>query len=98
MITTNEYVTILERYGIEVRHGTHGVIENVMVCFFQENDGYVILWDDIRYDKEGEFTNFANTCDLYEEVEGFEKAVNELVKKYKTLKIQQKLEKLKKDF
>ena len=98
MITTNEYVTILEDHGIEVRHGTHGMIEDVMVCFFQTNDEYVILWDDIGYDKEGEFTNFVNTCECYEDKELFIKALEDLKQKYKLLKIQQKMGKIDKDF
>lgn len=98
MISKNEYKTILEDYGIEVRHGTHGMIEDVMVCFFQENDRYVILWDDIGYDEEGEFTNFANSCECYAEKDKFIEGIEKLKCKYKSLKIQEKLDKIEKDF
>lgn len=98
MITANEYKTILEDHGISVRFGTNGMIEDVMVCFFQENDGYVILWDDIGYDEDGEFTNFANSCECYAEKDKFIEAIEKLMMKYKTLKIQEKLNKIEKDF
>lgn len=98
MISTKEYKDILERYGVEVRHGTHGMIEDVMVSYYQEKSGDVILWDDIGYDKEGDFTNFANTCECYEDKDKFIKALEDLKQKYKLLKFQQKIRSIEKDF
>lgn len=100
MIGTNEYKATLERYGVEVKIYNDGVvsgnIEGEMISVWNTG-GWAMMWSDIGFEN-GKFKDFHSTCDLYEEIEGFEKAVNELVKKYKTLKIQQKLEKLKKDF
>ena len=98
MISTKEYKDILERYGIEVRHGTHGVIDEVMVSNYQEKSGDVILWCDIEYDENGEFTNLADSCEFYEDKELFIKAVEKLMKKYKLLKFQQKIRSMEKDF
>ena len=98
MISTNEYKDILERYGIEVRHGTHGMIEDVMVSYYQEKSGDVILWCDIEYDENGEFTNLADSCEFYEDKDKFIKALEDLKQKYKLLKIQQKIKKIEKDF
>ena len=98
MITANEYKDILEDHGIEVRHGTHGMIEDVMVCFYQKKGGFVILWDDIGYDEEGEFTNFVNSCECYAEKDKFIDGIEKLKMKYKSLKIQEKLNKIEKDF
>jgi len=98
MISKNEYKDILERYGIEVRHGTHGIIDDVMVSYYQEKSGDVILWCDIEYDENGEFTNLADSCEFYEDKGQFIKAVEKLMKKYKLLKFQQKIRSIEKDF
>jgi len=98
MISTKEYKDILERYRIEVRHGTHGMIDEVLVSYYQEKSGYVILWCDIGYDENGEFTNLADSCVCYEDKGQFIKAVEKLMKKYKLLKLQQKMDKIEKDF
>jgi len=96
MISTNEYKATLERYGVEVKIYNDGVvsgnIEGEMISVWNTG-GWAMMWPDIGFEN-GKFKDFQSTCDLYEEVDGFEKAVNELVKKYKTLKIQQKMKKI----
>ena len=100
MISSKEYKDILKKYGVEVKIFNDGVvsgkIEGEMVSVWNTG-GWAMMWPDIGYEN-GKFKNFQFTCDLYEEVEGFEKAVNGLVQKYKKMKIQQKMEKLEKDF
>ena len=102
MISLEEYTNILKRYGVKVKNENWmvviGEIEGEMICSYSLDvkEKSVLLWPDIGY--EGKFKAFATTCDLYEDVEKFEKAIKELVQKYKLMHIQQKMEKMEKDF
>ena len=96
MISMNEYNAILERYGVEVKIYNDGVIsgniEGEMISVWNTG-GWAMMWPEIGFEN-GKFKDFQSTCDLYEEVEGFSKAVKGLVKNYKSLKIQQKMDKI----
>ena len=102
MITLEEYTNILKRYGVKIKNEKGmiviGEIEREMICSYSLaiNEKSVLMWPDIGY--ECKFKAFATTCDLYEDVEKFEKAVKELVQKYKLMQIQQKMGKIEKDF
>jgi hypothetical protein len=100
MITDSEYKDILKRYGVEVKIYDDGVvsgeIEGEMISVWNIGN-WAMMWPDIGY-ANGKFKDFQSTCDLYEELDGFEKAVNELVQKYKSLKIQQKMKKIEEMF
>jgi hypothetical protein len=100
MISISEYKDILKRYGVEVKIYDDGVvsgeIEREMISVWNTGN-WAMMWPDIEY-VNGKFKDFQSTCDLYEELEGFEKAVNELVQKYKSLKIQQKMKKIEEMF